>query len=160
MFSRTRLKFLIQGISDPHLRDCLHYFSKNTEKDLLVLKSNPRYSKFVDGFNLNDISIEKIISESDLIKQNPYERIPIVLGFDRIPSESYYDFIIEMAHENTWNSTDISNFIVHIYRFVVCLIRRMDSSLLEVSHTDDNFILKCISLTIGFSYHFPQDVKD
>ena len=136
MIDRVRLKFLIQNVEGQFNKDCITYFTKETDKTKLKLAENQVLQQLVDNFNLNDIPFSNILDEADEIKKRPDVTLPRILKFDEKIDNSYFIFLIKLTKpgfNRSFITENISEIYTHLYRFIVCLNYQIDDCILPIS---------------------------
>ena len=155
MITKARSKRLINSVEDPFLRDCLIYFTEETNKENYKLFKIPGFQDVFRQFNLDDIPISVISDKSSQIKKNPESVIPEILGFNRPINHSYFLFSIKITLPDfsSYLSKDyLDELYPHIYRCLVCSYYQLSESIIPISQGKDSERIPAIFLSSLFGF--------
>jgi hypothetical protein len=89
---RSRLHPRLSAITNPKHRQIITFFTTKSSTKLTG-PAKTKLSGYAAGFNLPDLPLVDVLARADDIRQRPDEVLPRVLQYDRLISQSHFEFV-------------------------------------------------------------------
>jgi hypothetical protein len=103
-----------------------------------------KLSGYIAGFNLPDLPLADVLARADDIRQRPDEVLPRVLQYDRLISQSYFNFVHGLwKHQCAFDPFAVWNSVSpHMYRMLRCLAYQFPGALPILATSGDSEFLR------------------